>query len=124
MSKLIINIQQLVGAREENQLLRGKALAELPAIENAFILIEDGIIADYGNMYELELKVPQLPKHIIKADGSVHVLDGGRAGLADSRGRVHAPAVRADRDADAARDGHGLGLQDAEGAPGVHHVLR
>lgn len=69
MSKLIINIQQLVGAREENQLLRGKALAELPAIENAFILIEDGIIADYGNMYELELKVPQLPKHIIKADG-------------------------------------------------------
>jgi len=30
-------------------------------------LIEDGIIADYGAMYELELKVPQLPKHIIDA---------------------------------------------------------
>ena len=68
MNTLIINIQQLVGVREQNELLRGKALAELPAIENAFVLIDDGIIADYGHMYELELKVPQLPKHIIKAN--------------------------------------------------------
>lgn len=69
MTTLIINIQQLAGIREQNELLRGKALATLPSIENAFVLIEDGIITDYGHMYELELKVPQLPKHIIKADG-------------------------------------------------------
>lgn len=69
MTTLIINIQQLVNTREQNQLLRGNALAELPSIENAFVLIEDGVIADYGAMYELELKVPQLPRHIIKADG-------------------------------------------------------
>lgn len=69
MTTLIINIQQLIGTREQNELLRGKALAALPCIENAFVLIEDGIIADYGAMYELELKVPQLPKHIIEADG-------------------------------------------------------
>ncbi len=70
MSSLLIqHIKQLVNTREENQLLRGAALAHLPVIEDAFILIEDGIIADYGNMYELELKVPQLPKHIIDADG-------------------------------------------------------
>jgi len=69
MTTLIINIQQLVNTRENDQLLRGKALAELPSVENAFILIEDGVIAEYGAMYELELKVPQLPKHIIKADG-------------------------------------------------------
>ena len=56
---LITNIQQLIGAREENVLLRGAALAHLPSIENAFVLIEDGIIAEYGAMYELELKVPQ-----------------------------------------------------------------
>ena len=68
MTTLLINIQQLINTREQNQLLRGKALAELPAIENAFLLIEDGLITDYGNMYELELKVPQLPKNIIKAD--------------------------------------------------------
>ncbi len=70
MSSLLIqHIKQLVNTREENQLLRGTALADLPVIEDAFILIEDGIIADYGNMYELELKVPQLPRHIIDADG-------------------------------------------------------
>ncbi len=68
MTTLITNIQQLISTREQSQLLRGKALAELPSIENAFVLIEDGIIADYGAMYELELKVPQLPKHIVKAD--------------------------------------------------------
>ena len=50
-------------------MLRGKALAELPVIEDAFLLIEDGIIAQYGAMYELALKVPQLPKAIIDADG-------------------------------------------------------
>lgn len=68
-SILIQHISQLVNVREENQLLRGIALADLPVIEDAFILIEDGIIAEYGYMYELELKVPQLPKHIIDADG-------------------------------------------------------
>ena len=41
----------------------------LPSIENAFLLVEDGIIAAYGSMYELELKVPQLPAHIIDASG-------------------------------------------------------
>ncbi len=69
MATLITNIQQLINTREQHQLLRGKALAELPVIEDAFLLIEDGIIAEYGHMYELALKVPQLPKHIIKAGG-------------------------------------------------------
>ena len=71
MDQLIINIQQLVNTREESYLLRGKSLSELPVIENAFLLIENGIIAEYGAMYELELKVPILPKHIIKADGQL-----------------------------------------------------
>jgi imidazolonepropionase len=68
-TQLIINIQQLINTREQTQLLRGNALAELPIIENAFLLIEDGIIADYGHMYELEIKVPHLPKNIIEAQG-------------------------------------------------------
>ena len=46
-------------------------MAELPCIENAFLLIEDGIIAEYGAMYELELKVPQLPNHVIDAHSSM-----------------------------------------------------
>ncbi len=70
MSSLLVkHIKQLVNVREKNQLLRGASLAHLPVIEDAFILIEDGIIAEYGAMYELELKAPQLPKHIIDADG-------------------------------------------------------
>lgn len=59
----------MVNVREQNELLRGKALANLPVIDDAFVLIEDGIIAEYGAMYELELKVPQLPKVVIDADG-------------------------------------------------------
>ncbi len=67
MTTLISNIGQLINTREESTLLRGAALADLPSIENAFLLIEDGIIAEYGHMYELPLKVPQLPKDILDA---------------------------------------------------------
>lgn len=66
-SSVITNIKQLLNAREQNELLRGAALADLPVIEDAFLLIEDGIIMDYGAMFELELKVPHLPKDIIDA---------------------------------------------------------
>ena len=69
MTTLITNIAQLINTREETILLRGAALAHLPVIEDAFLLVEDGIIADYGHMYEMQLKVPQLPKHIIDAAG-------------------------------------------------------
>ena len=66
---LICNIKLLIGTRDSHTILRGEDLAILPSIETAFVLIEDGIIADYGAMYELELKVPNLPKNIIDADG-------------------------------------------------------
>jgi len=69
MTTLITHIAQLVNVRETNSLLRGKDLSVLPGIENAFLLIEDGIITEYGAMFELELKVPQLPKNIIDAGG-------------------------------------------------------
>ena len=67
MTILITNILQLINTREVTALLRGPAMAHLPSIENAFILIEDGIIAEYGAMYELELKVPELPLYIYDA---------------------------------------------------------
>lgn len=69
MTTLIINIKQLISTRNTFSLLRGKELAELPFIENSFLLVEDGIIAAYGAMYELELKVPQLPKAVVDAAG-------------------------------------------------------
>ena len=66
---IIINIARLVNIREQSYLLSGAALAELPCIEDAFLLVEDGMIAEYGAMFELEIKVPQLPKHVIEAQG-------------------------------------------------------
>ncbi len=51
MSKtLFINIRTLVNIREENKLLRGAEMAELPCVENAWLLVENGIIAAYGEM--------------------------------------------------------------------------
>lgn len=66
---LFINIKQLVNVREQNELLRGAALAHLPIIEDAYLLVEDGLIAGFGKMYELEINIPFLPKNIIDVSG-------------------------------------------------------
>jgi imidazolonepropionase len=66
---LFINIALLVNVRTTNEQLRGAALGQLPTMEDAFLLIEDGLIADYGYMYELELKIPQLPKNVEDVSG-------------------------------------------------------
>ena len=49
-ASLISNIRLLANTRQENKLLRGKELSLLPCIENAYIVVEDGIIAEYGEM--------------------------------------------------------------------------
>ena len=53
MTTILTNISFLVNVREESPLLRGNALAELPVINNAYLVIEDGIIADFGAMEDL-----------------------------------------------------------------------
>lgn len=50
MTVLVTNIKQLVGVWKKTHLLRGKELANLPCIENAFLVIKDGVIAEYGSM--------------------------------------------------------------------------
>lgn len=64
MSVIVIkNIKALVNTRPGNDPLRGKDLASLPVIENAYVLIEDGIIAGYGGMNEwLEKKITGIPE--------------------------------------------------------------
>jgi imidazolonepropionase len=69
MTTLFINIQQLYGTRENNQLLRGEALSVLPSVTDAFLLVEDGTIAAYGAMFELEEQVPKLPPVVIDLHG-------------------------------------------------------
>jgi len=53
MTTLIKNIKQLVNVREESKLLRGKELSILPCLENAYLVVEDGRIAEYGKMSDL-----------------------------------------------------------------------
>ncbi|CAN5280896.1 imidazolonepropionase [soil metagenome] len=50
---LIINIKLLVNTRTETHVLRGAQLSKLPSIENAFLLIQDGLIKHYGSMQQL-----------------------------------------------------------------------
>ena len=69
MATLITNIKLLVNATEQYSLLRGNDLASLPCIENAYILIEDGSIAGYGKMVELDQNIPAKPQHTIDAAG-------------------------------------------------------
>jgi len=61
MTTLITNIKQLLGTRPTSRPLRGKELAELPAIENAYLIIEDGSIADFGTMNTIQNQTPIAP---------------------------------------------------------------
>lgn len=61
---LIKNIKQLVQVRENgNSAIRGNDMAELPKIDNAWILIRHGIIEDYGSMDTC----PEDPKAVVDA---------------------------------------------------------
>lgn len=66
---LITNIKQLVNVRERWPVLRGKELAELPCISNAYLLIEDDTIVEYGTMEQLAATNRSLPAHIKDATG-------------------------------------------------------
>lgn len=68
MTTLIVNIKQLCNVRSESTLLRGKELATLPCIENAYLIIEDGIIAEFGEMSELERKKLSIKNKIDAAE--------------------------------------------------------
>ncbi len=54
MATLLTNIASLVNARATHSLLRGKELANLPCIDNAYLIIEGAEIAEYGSMPNLK----------------------------------------------------------------------
>lgn len=54
MATLISNIKGLAGIRTESTLVRGPALADLPMLEDAFLVVEGAQIAGYGRMKELK----------------------------------------------------------------------
>lgn len=69
MTTLITNIRLLVNTREGSALLKGKALAELPCIENAYLFIENGVIAGYGRMDDLS-SIDRRPSTVTDAKGA------------------------------------------------------
>jgi imidazolonepropionase len=64
MTTLISNIKLLVNTRENFHLLRGKELSELPCIQEAFLIIEDDRIAEYGAMKDVKFRVADFTNHI------------------------------------------------------------
>lgn len=68
MTTLITNIKQLVNVREESTLLRGKELSILPCIENAYLVIEEEIISDFGSMKEIRNLKSKIENQIDASD--------------------------------------------------------
>lgn len=56
-TQIFTDINLLVNTRTDNRLLRGNELGILPCIKNAYIVIEDDIIAEYGEMDNLKYKI-------------------------------------------------------------------
>lgn len=66
---LITNIKGLVGLHSKDKLvLRGGELDSLPVLENAWLLIEDGLIKDFGVMDSIPSHVSSQPS-LISAEG-------------------------------------------------------
>ncbi len=65
---LITNIQLLVNTQDPKTALRGSQLKHLPCIENAYLVIEDGIIAGFGKMDEL-IHHERAINEVLDADG-------------------------------------------------------
>ncbi|HJW15523.1 MAG TPA: imidazolonepropionase [Flavisolibacter sp.] len=68
MTTLIFNIGILVNVRKVHSLLYGKDLAMLPCIHNAFLIVQDGKIADYGSMQDIPFPVTDF-KNRYSAEG-------------------------------------------------------
>lgn len=65
---LITNIKSLVGVHPKEKLtLRGSELANLPLLENAWLLLENGLIKDFGLMSSLNAQYSNL--NTINAEG-------------------------------------------------------
>jgi imidazolonepropionase len=74
MSKhiLIQNIRSLVQVHETTVLkVSGKEMSQMNAIDNAFLLIDDGFIKDFGKMKDIRPEVHQNASEIIDASGKL-----------------------------------------------------
>jgi len=70
-NRLLINIKQLVNIRSDSRILYGEEMAELPFLENAWLLIEGNEIAGFGKMESLHKEIPHLPKEQMDCSGKL-----------------------------------------------------
>jgi imidazolonepropionase len=68
-SRLLTHIQQLINVRKGDKPLYGNDMAELPCLENAWLLVEGSEVAGYGSMDELGKSLPNLPGEQIDCSG-------------------------------------------------------
>lgn len=72
MSILIQNISQLLQVEERSRLcIKGKDMQYLPSIENAYLWIENGYIADFGAMSNMPLQLAQIAQTTLDAKGKL-----------------------------------------------------
>ena len=64
MATLITNIKQLVNVREGSKLLRGNELSILPSIENAYLVVDNGMIAEFGEMNSIGNRQSAIGNHV------------------------------------------------------------
>ena len=70
MKTLIINIQELLQVRDSSILkVSGAEMAVLPTIKNAYLVIENDLIADFGSMDDLPEEIN--PEKCIDVDGKI-----------------------------------------------------
>lgn len=74
MATLITDIKTLVNTRVSSSLLKGAALAQLPVMNDAYLLIENDVIAEFGSMKDLPSVTKKLPAHDIYHAGGRFVL--------------------------------------------------
>lgn len=68
MNILFVNIKELLQVRENTvDFLSGKEMGQLPTLKNAFLLVKDGLIADFGLMKEC----PKLDIETVNATGKM-----------------------------------------------------
>ncbi len=67
MNHLIHDIKTLVGTHDPKEALRGPALFELPVINDAWLLLEDGFIAGFGSMKDGSM--PASAPEMVNASG-------------------------------------------------------
>lgn len=69
--KLFINVKEIVGVQQESAIKVGRQMDELNGIKNAFLYVEDGKIAGYGEMSQMPQNLRNMAENSVLQSGTV-----------------------------------------------------